>query len=433
MRVLQLTDLHDPKIGSSIRQTYQMARRMAAEGVETRFVSVTQDRREATPVEIEGFRVHRIWSDYPVRWRPVVSLRNRRVLGPLRAILAEFRPDVVHAQLLHSHLSYASLDLAREAGARVVFTAHDVMTFCYQKLNCFHGGEAHGGLLRDYRAYWQKCIPCQRFRYFPPRNALIRGVFDRAVDVRIAVSEALRRALEANRLADFRVVHNAIELDLAPVDPRGVAAFRARFRLGDDPVFALSGRVQEQKGHLQAVRVLARVRERLPRAKFLVMGKRADFERYVGSLADELRVRDAVVVTDWLAGEDLRCAYAAADVFVTPSTCLDTFGLVNLEAMGYRKPVVGTLYGGTPEVVEHGVTGYVENPYDVESYASRVCELLLDPALRAAMGEAGRRRLEERFTMPRLAREVLALYRGDADSAGPVSGPPTRSQPTTAK
>ena len=129
MRVLHLIDLCDPAIGSSIRQMYQMARRMAAEGVETEVVSVTADPNQAGTSEILGFKVHRIWSDYPVRWRPIVSLRNRRVLGPLREILARFRPDVVHAQLIHSHLSYASLPLAKEAGAKVVFTAHDVMTF----------------------------------------------------------------------------------------------------------------------------------------------------------------------------------------------------------------------------------------------------------------------------------------------------------------
>ncbi len=391
---------------------YQMARRQAAEGVETEIVSVTQDPADATPTEILGFRVHRLLSRYPVRLRGIVGLRNRRVLPALRRILAEFRPDVVHAQLIHGHLSYASLREARAAGARVVFSAHDVMTFCYQKLTCFHGGEEHGGLLRDYRAYWQKCIPCQRLRWFPPRNVLIHRVLDECVDARIAVSDELRKALEANDLTGFETVHNAIEVDERPVDPSGVADFRRRFGLGDDPVFAIAGRVHEQKGHAQLVRILVEVRERVPRARLLILGRRSDFDVGVRPLAESLGVLDRIVVTDWLAGEDLRCAFAAADVVTTPSICLDTFGLVNLEAMGYRKPVVGTVFGGTPEVVEHGVTGFVENPFDVKVFASRIVELLQSPEKRRSMGEAGHRRLMERFTMPRLAREVLSIYRG---------------------
>ena len=60
----------------------------------------------------------------------------------------EWRPDVVHAHLIHTHLGYHALTQARRAGAGVVFTAHDVMTFCYQKLTCFHGGSYRGGAAR---------------------------------------------------------------------------------------------------------------------------------------------------------------------------------------------------------------------------------------------------------------------------------------------
>ncbi|MBI3818222.1 MAG: glycosyltransferase family 4 protein [Planctomycetes bacterium] len=421
MRVLHLIDLYDPKIGSSIRQMYQMADRMRADGVETEIVSVTQNPAEAAPVEIMGFRVHRILSDYPVRWRPIVSLRNRRVLGPLRGILASFKPDVVHAHLIHSHISYGALTLAKQSGASVVFTAHDVMTFCYQKLDCYHGGEAAGGLLRDYRAHWSKCVPCQRFRYFPPRNAMIRNIMNRDVDVKIAVSDALRIAIEANDLKNFRVVHNAIEIDGRPTDPAAAAGFRKKFELGGDLLFTIAGRVHELKGHLQAVKILAKVLPKCPRARLLVMGKKSEYEKYVGELTDALGVRARVTVTDWLDGEDLRNAYAASDVFITPSVCLDTFGLVNVEAMNYRKPVVGTVFGGTGEVVEHGVTGYIENPFDVDAFASRVAELLNDAELRRTMGAAGYARLLDKFSMPRLARDMLAIY-GDCRAMGAAKG-----------
>lgn len=410
MRVLHLIDLYDPKIGSSIRQMYQMAERMRAHGVETQVATVTQNPAEAGVIDVLGFQVHRIYSDYPVRWRPIVSLRNRRVLPALESILKQFKPDVVHAHLIHSHLSYASLTLAKRHGAAVIFSAHDVMTFCYQKLDCYHGGEDAGGLLRDYRARWQKCIPCQRFRYFPPRNAMIRNVMNRDVDVKIAVSDALRRAIEANDLPNFRVVHNAIELDAVEPSAAGVRAFRDRFQLGDDLLFTIAGRVHALKGHVQAVKILERVLSRCPRARLVVLGKKSEYEKYVGELTDRLGVRPRVTVTDWLAGDDLRNACAASDVFITPSTCLDTFGLVNVEAMMHRKPVVGTIFGGTPEVLEHGVTGFVENPFDVDAFGARVAQLLNDAPLRRAMGEAGHRRLLDRFTMPRLVAEMLAIY-----------------------
>ncbi|MEZ6019540.1 MAG: glycosyltransferase [Planctomycetota bacterium] len=52
----------------------------------------------------------------------------------------------------------------------------------------------------------------------------------------------------------------------------------------------------------------------------------------------------------WLDGAELQMAYAATDIFVTPRSASDTFGLVNLEAMQHAKPVVATVFGGSKEV-----------------------------------------------------------------------------------
>ena len=103
---------------------------------------------------------------------------------------------------------------------------------------------------------------------------------------------------------------------------------------------------------------------------------------------------------------------------VQPSICFDTFGLVNLEAMEHEKPVVATVFGGSPEVVAHDETGLLENPFDVEAFAGRIGDLLGDPALRRRMGQAGRRRLMERFTIERLTDEFLEEYERARSAAG---------------
>jgi glycosyltransferase involved in cell wall biosynthesis len=85
--------------------------------------------------------------------------------------------------------------------------------------------------------------------------------------------------------------------------------------------------------------------------------------------------------------------------------------MVNLEAMEHRKPVVATLFGGSPEVVREGETGFVENPFDVEAFAGRIRVLLTDPELRRNMGEAGYLHLQRHFTIERLTDECLEEYR----------------------
>jgi glycosyltransferase involved in cell wall biosynthesis len=410
MRILHFNDLSDPRIGSSIRQMYQLAALQRAAGHDAAVLTAVPDPKDATPTEIEGSRVFRVHSNYDPRWRAWIGLRNRRALPAIERVLDEFRPDVVHTHLIHTHLSYASLAAARERGAAVVFTAHDVMTFCYQKLTCFHGGEEHGGTLRDYQANWQKCVPCQRLRWRPDRNARIRAVLARDVQRFTAVSEELARAIRANGIRVDRVVHNAIPGTLELPSAEAVASFRAKHGLAGKQVITIAGRLHEQKGVLQLFRMLALLGRDVPDVRLMVMGHRKVYDAEFAGLARSMGVDRFVVPTGWLDGEELAAAYSATDVFVTPSICFDTFGLVNLEAMEHRKPVVATAFGGSPEVVEHGVTGFIENPFDVAAFAGRIRELLVDPSLARRLGEAGRARMLAHFRTERLAAEFAEEY-----------------------
>lgn len=410
MRILFLNDLHDPRIGSSIRQMYQHGELLRARGHETALVTCTQDREQVGATVIEGMAVHRLWSDYNLRFRGWRGLDNDLVREPLARILAAWKPDVVHSHLVHTHLSYDALRAARESGAGVVFTAHDVMTFCYQKLTCFHGGPEHGGRERDYAAYWQKCVPCQRLRWNPWRNASIRERLARDVHRFTVVSDELGAAIRKNAIRVDRTIHNAVRVQARMPDTAEVAAFRARFGLTDKLVIAIGGRLHEQKGVGQLFTMLGSLRARFPDLRLLVMGHADVYAREFAARARELSVADLVVPTGWLDGQELQCAYAATDVFVTPSICFDTFGMVNLEAMEHGKPVVATEFGGSPEVVADGVSGFVRNPFDVEGFAQAIATLLADPALRERMGAAGRARLEAHFSMPRLVDEFQTEY-----------------------
>ncbi len=411
MRILFLTEIPDPGVGSSVRQMYGHAQWLRDQGHEVCVVSTVRDGSDATPAEIEGTRVYRLHSDYPVRFRPWVSLHNKAIDAPFQAILDEWKPDIVHAHLVHTHLGYHALTQARMAGAKVVFTAHDVMVFCYQKLTCFHGGEATGGTGNDVTARLFKCMACQRFRFRPGRNRRIRRVLERDVDRFVVVSDALGEVIAANGVQVHATVHNA----LVPMDSLPTAAqvedFKRKLGLEGKQVLAMGGRLHEQKGVSKLLEMLALLAPDFPDLRLIVMGKSDIYENEFRSQAQALGIADRIVPTGWLDGDELQWAYAAADVFVTPSLCFDTFGLVNLEAMQHAKPVVATTFGGSKEVIEHGVTGSIENPFDVQAYAARLRQLLEDPELRSRQGEAGKARFLERFTMERLAREYMDLYR----------------------
>jgi rhamnosyl/mannosyltransferase len=99
-------------------------------------------------------------------------------------------------------------------------------------------------------------------------------------------------------------------------------------------------------------------------------------------------------------------------VFALPSiTNQEMFGLVQLEAMACRKPVISTnLPTGVPWVNQHGQTGYTVSPGNSEELAQSIQLLLSNRELREDMGEAGRVRVEQHFTSAKMAEAMLQVY-----------------------
>lgn len=107
-------------------------------------------------------------------------------------------------------------------------------------------------------------------------------------------------------------------------------------------------------------------------------------------------------------GEDKEEAFEKSDVFVLP-TYNETFGLVNLEAMSHKKPVVATNEGGIPDVVKDGENGLIAERKDSESLAQCIGRLLESEELRQRMGEDGYKKLKAQFTEEKFEANLLHI------------------------
>ncbi len=112
----------------------------------------------------------------------------------------------------------------------------------------------------------------------------------------------------------------------------------------------------------------------------------------------ELGIEDFVAYKGKQYGKEKEMAFKNSDIFIFP-TFNDVFGLVNLEAMQFSLPVVSTIEGGIPDIVEDGVTGFLVKPQDVDELVNKVEILIKDSDLRNKMGKEGRARYEEKFTL----------------------------------
>jgi colanic acid/amylovoran biosynthesis glycosyltransferase len=130
---------------------------------------------------------------------------------------------------------------------------------------------------------------------------------------------------------------------------------------------------------------------------------------------DSLGIGASVRFRGPLAGPAVASAMDRADIFILPSIVAsdgDEEGTptVLLEAAACGLPVLSTLHGGIPEIVEHGVTGLLAPERDVEALAAGLRTLASDAALRRRLGEAARRRAEARFDIRSVAAGLEEIY-----------------------
>jgi len=386
------------------------ARGLRERGYEVKVFATTRVRAEDGWTEYDGLPVRFFYTDYHPRWWAYRSLYNREVLGAFGAELAAFAPDVVHFHNLHQYFSYHAIALAKRSGAKVFLTAHDVMSFAYQKLHHFidYSSTAIPRTFR-YRIPWQVNLRDARKRFNPLRNPLIRFYLRKADQV-FAVSDALRQALEENGIrGNVSVAYNGLAAESFGkyFDKE---SFAESLGLSGTKVVLFVGRFTPDKGRDVLLRAFARVAERVSAAKLLVVGfdPAKQQEPVMEQLIDELGIRSRIVFVPHSAHEDIYKYYRLADVVAVPSIIFDSFPTANLEAMAAGKPVVATCFGGSFEAVEDGKTGFIVNPLDMEMLAEKLAYLLQNEEQAAVMGEAGLKRLRENFSLEK----QLSVYEG---------------------
>ena len=226
----------------------------------------------------------------------------------------------------------------------------------------------------------------------------------------IGVSDAVTRYLVDHlRLPRHRVTHinNGVDIFETPSYSDKQKA-RERFGIAPDAIVVGSvGRMNDKhKRFSDLLCAIAILKSCVPRIHCLLVGDGQDLE-ILQSHARDLAIDNNVSFVGQL--NDIRPAYAAMDVFALLSE-QEAFGLVVVEAMISRLPVVATYVGGMSEIVIDGVTGYFVERYSPNDASLKLKNLLESKEKREAMGEAGRERAKEKFSLEIYHRNLSTLY-----------------------
>jgi L-malate glycosyltransferase len=291
--------------------------------------------------------------------------------------------------------------LFRAAGTRLVH-AHQCTPWFYAALSRLRYPtprlllEEHGRFYPEVR---------NRKRAFVNR-ALIRPLTHRFV----AVSEDVRQRLETYEgldAAQIRVIYNGVAPPPA-IDRAARAALRERLGFAaDDFVVGTVGRFDSIKNLPMLLKSIAESARHHPGIRGLLVGDGPEMPR-VRALIAELALEERILLTGYR--DDARALAQCMDLFVLASFSEGT-SMALLEAMSAGVPVAVTAVGGNPEIVTHGITGWVMPSDDVGALTTVIREAARDGQSREQRAAAGRQRFHERFLFARMLDHYRDLYR----------------------
>jgi sugar transferase (PEP-CTERM/EpsH1 system associated) len=301
--------------------------------------------------------------------------QDLRAILRLVRLLRRLRPAIVHCR---NWAAFDAVPAARLAGVRRVVHGE-------------HGRDITDPEGRNAKRNW------------------VRRRFAPMVSHFVAVSRDLDRWLREDvRVPRAKVSTIPNGVDLSRFAQVGRPEAREAMGLASEaPVICTVGRLDPVKDQAGLIRAFAGLLPAHPEAVLLIAGDgpcREDLTRVIAELGVADRVR--------LLGEcrNVPEVLAAADVFVLPSIAE---GMSNtlLEAMAAGLPVVATRVGGNPEMVEDGVTGRLVPIRDPGTLREALTAYVDDPHLRAVHGKASRQRAVECFSLERMCRDYVDLYR----------------------
>ena len=174
------------------------------------------------------------------------------------------------------------------------------------------------------------------------------------------------------------------------------------------PIILSVQRLHSRKGLNYLIDAIPIVLESIPSTQFIIVGKGPEKINLENKIK-ELGLENNVKLVGFIMDSDLPKYYANCDIFVLHSI-YEAFGIVLLEAMASEKPIISTMVGGIPEVVQNEKSGILVPPKNATALATAIIQLLSDGKRAKEMGQYGRKLTEIQFNWEIIAKKYIEMY-----------------------
>jgi glycosyltransferase involved in cell wall biosynthesis len=382
LKILMVLDSYPPDLNGGAYFTHRLARQLVGMGVDVLVVCPSRSMKTHYD-EYQGVRLFR------VRSFPAVLYPNFRICWPvgIRRVVCEairrFAPDVVHLQG-RFFLGDICMRHAHDNGIPMVATNH------FMPENFAHHLHVPRALSARYsRLAWR----------------WVREMFEYA-GVWVTQTEAAATLMRANGFErPIHVVSSGI--DRARFFPRPKSSTeRLPVPRSDLPTVLYAGRFEQEKNIPVILRAMASVLKTFP-CRLVLVGDGSE-RRRLRKLSEQLGIAESVHFAGYLSDEDYPLAFALADCFVHAGTA-ELQSIVTLEAAASGLPIVAANAVALPELVRHGLNGFLFQPGKAEEAARFIREILQSPVVQERMCKESERISSNHDVAPS-ARQYVKLY-----------------------
>jgi glycosyltransferase involved in cell wall biosynthesis len=380
MKVCIILAFYYPYRGGIEDQVYEMIKRLHKNGVEVKVLSLIpkedMDRlkefpyAECIPVGVKRIRI-------PKSYPPPFNL-----FSPFE-VMKKFEKECSDIKLVHSF---------GELMGSIVYKKRKNNVFIHSQHNALRNGTGfflwnyacNLATKQIYSGYFQNC--------------------KKVVCISRHMAEEMKKYCGVSE-NHIKVIPNGLNFDNYKCSKKDAEEFRERYDIDKFFVFA-TGRMVKEKGFQQLIKAVSEMENK---DVFLGIGGEGYYKEDLIKLSKKLNINFKLF--GFLPRSDLLKAFCTCDVFVTPSLFQEPFGLVNIEAMLFEKPVVASRIGGIPEIVDDNITGMLYEPNDYKELAKKLDILYSDDKLRLRLGKNGRKKVEMKYNWDILIKEWLKFYK----------------------
>jgi glycosyltransferase involved in cell wall biosynthesis len=374
----------------------------------------------------------------------------------MRELIKTNQPDIIHIHNLYPLISPSVLGECRRAGIPIVMTVHNYRLMCPNGLHmvngqvcekCTGGREYHcllnrceGSLLKS-AGYALRGAVARKMRFFHDNVTLFTVLTEFQQRKLIAAGYRAERiivlpnmtgdfpmdvhlARELPSIGEFALpgdlrlsanalspgdIHSSIDRDspasspsdvVSSSDPRSSSIDRDSREPALGEWVGYAGRISHEKG----IGTILSAARALPEVRFKIAGS--------GDALGDLRAAAPgnVEFVGHLTREQLIDFYRGCRIVALCSMWYEGFPMMLAEAMLHARPVVCSRIGGLPEIVTHGVTGFLFTPGSAEEFTQRIAELWNNPTLCRQMGDAGRQKAIDKYSRARYYDRTIEAY-----------------------